>query len=227
MSEPRPLPDALLERYVAGDLAGESLAKVERAIAESPTERARVEELRADSAAFLVRHPPGPLAAKLEKPKRAWMLWLPLAAAAAALLIFFVRPAVEPESSVKGSIVLTVFRQRGDAPVEQLENGATVRPGDHVRFSITTPADGFVAVISRDGAGKVSTYHPFGSPQAAPHKAKEPLLPSAIALDDVRGKERIWAIFSEKPFDLAPLLQQLERGDPLQGVTATFDWTKP
>ena len=226
MSEPRPLPDALLERYLAGDLTGESLAKVERAIADSPSERARVEELRADSAAFLIRHPPGPLAAKLEKPKRSWLLWLPLAAAAAALLIFFVRPAVEPESSVKGSVVLTVFRQRGDAPAEQLENGATVRPGDHVRFSITAPADGFVAVISRDGAGKVSTYHPFGSPQAAPHKAKEPLLQSAIALDDVRGKERVWAVFSEKPFELAPLLQQLERGEEPKGLTAVFDWVK-
>lgn len=226
MSEPRPLPDALLERYLAGDLTGESLAKVERAIAESPSERARVEELRADSAAFLIRHPPGPLAAKLEKPKRRWMLWVPLATAAAALLIFFVRPPVEPERSVKGSVVLTVFRQRGDAPVEQLENGATVRPGDHVRFSITAPADGFVAVISRDGAGKVSTYHPFGSAQAAPHKAKEPLLQSAIALDDVRGKERVWAVFSEKPFELAPLLQQIERGEEPQGLTAVFDWVK-
>lgn len=226
MSEPRPLPDALLERYVAGDLTGESLAKVERAIAESPKERARVEELRADSAAFLIRHPPGPLAAKLEKPKRRWLLWLPLAAAAAALLVFFVRPPVEPESSVKGSVVLTVFRQRGDDPVERLENGATVRPGDHVRFSITAPTDGFVAVISRDGAGKVSTYHPFGSQQAAPHKAKEPLLQSAIALDDVRGRERVWAVFSEKPFEIAPLVQQIERGEEPKGLTAVFDWVK-
>ncbi|MBM4777721.1 MAG: DUF4384 domain-containing protein [Archangiaceae bacterium] len=226
MSEPRPLPDALLERYVAGDLTGESLAKVERAIAESAKERARVEELRADSAAFLIRHPPGPLAAKLEKPKRRWLLWLPLAAAAAAMLVFFIQPPVEPEHSVKGSVVLTVFRQRGDDPVERLENGATVRPGDHVRFSITAPADGFVAVISRDGAGKVSTYHPFGSQQAAPYKAKEPLLQSAIALDDVRGKERVWAVFSEKPFELAPLLRQIERGEEPQGLTAVFDWVK-
>lgn len=230
MSEPRPIPDALLERYVAGALTGDALARVERAVAESPSERARVDALRADSAAFLISHPPGPLASRLEQPKRRWMFWLPLAAVAtAALGVFVLRDAPEDESTVKGSIVFSAFRQRENAAAEELTSGAVVKPGDRIRFSVRTPTDGFVAVLSRDGAGHASVYYPFSASQAAPHGTKDTLLPGAIMLDEVLGAERVWALFSAGAFELGPLLQQLERGQKPSGtgLSAAFvEWKK-
>jgi hypothetical protein len=230
MSQPRPIPDALLEKYVAGALTGDALARVERAVAESPSEKARVDALRADSAAFLISHPPGPLASRLEQPKRRWRFWLPLAAVAtAALAVFVVREAPEDESTVKGTLVFSAFRQRENAAAEELVSGAIVKPGDRIRFSVRTPADGFVAVLSRDGAGHASVYSPFSAPQAAPHSAKDTLLPGAVMLDEAPGTERVWALFSPRAFELGPLLQQLERGEKpsAPGLSAAFvEWKK-
>lgn len=231
MSEPRPIPEALLERYAAGDLTGEALARVEQAIAANPAERARLDELRADSAAFLVKHPPGPVAARLEKPTRPrWMWWVPLVAAAAGALVFFFAPPMEePDSSVKGAVTVSAFRQRADGTVETLVSGQVVHPGDAVRFQITAPAPGFVAVLSRDGARKASAYHPFGGDKAEAWEPKAPLLKSAIALDEVKGRERVWAIYGAQPFELGPLLKQVEAGQEPGGpglLSASLEWVK-
>lgn len=230
MSEPRPIPEALLEKYVAGALTGDALARVERAVAESSSERARVDALRADSAAFLISHPPGPLASRLEQPKRRWLFWLPLVAVAtAALGVFIFREPPEDDATVKGSLVFSAFRQRENAAAEELASGAIVKPRDRIRFSVRTPADGFVAVLSRDGAGHASVYYPFSASQAAPHGAQDTLLPDAIMLDGVLGTERVWALFSARPFELGPLLQQLERGEKpaAPGLSSAYvEWTK-
>ncbi|MDX2015892.1 MAG: hypothetical protein SFW67_37205 [Myxococcaceae bacterium] len=216
MSAPRrPPPDALLERYLANDLSPEARATIDAALAESPEVRARLEALRADSAAFLIKHPPGPLAARLAPPRRRWLLWLPvaLASAAAALVVVLLQPA-EDESTTKGSITVMAFRQTADGGVQPLPAGARVRAGDKVRFRVTAP-DGYVAVLSRDGAGTVSTYFPYGGATAAAFDSKQPLLPVAIALDAVEGRELVWAVHGPTAFSLAPLVKQLEAGkDP-------------
>ncbi len=230
MSQPRPIPDALLEKYVAGALTGDALARVERAVAESPSEKARVDALRADSAAFLISHPPGPLSSRLEHPKRRWRFWLPLAAVATvALGVFVLREPPEDDSTVKGSLVFSAFRQRENAAAEALASGAIVKPGDRIRFSVRAPTDGFVAVLSRDGAGHASVYYPFSASQAAPHGPKDPLLPGAIMLDEALGTERLWALFSARAFELGPLLQQLEHGEKPSGPglsVASVEWKK-
>lgn len=231
MSDQRPIPDALLERYAAGDLSGETLARVERALAESPAEKARLDALRADSAAFLIQQPPGPVVAKLEKPTRPrWMFWVPLVAAAAGLLVFVAAPPLdEPDSSVKGSVTLAAFRQRADGSVETLTNGQVVHAGDAIRFQVTAPGPGFVAVLSRDGARKASTYHPFEGVKAAAYDPKQPLLGGAIALDEVKGRETVWAVFGPQPFELGPLVKQVDEGREPSGPglsVSTLEWVK-
>ncbi|REG14218.1 regulatory LuxR family protein [Archangium gephyra] len=54
---PRRVPDPLLECYLAGSLDAEAQAEVEVLLAESAVDQARLEELRAESAVFLVQHP--------------------------------------------------------------------------------------------------------------------------------------------------------------------------
>jgi anti-sigma factor RsiW len=62
---PLHLPDALLEHYLAGALDESAREQVEARLQQSAAARSRLEELRADSAAFLSRNPPGPLVARL------------------------------------------------------------------------------------------------------------------------------------------------------------------
>ncbi len=231
MSEPRPIPEALLERYLAGDLQGEALTKVERALADSPSERARLEALRADSAAFLIKHPPGPIAAKLEGSKTSWRRWfMPIFAAVAALFlvtVFF--PRADDEVTVKGAIALSAFRQGADGAVHELQPGEVVRPGDRLRFSVKASEDGFLAVLSRDGAGHPSVYFPFGGATAAPHRAAQPLLAEAVQLDAVLGPERVWAIFGKTSFELEPLVVQVKAGEAPHGkglLITSMDWVK-
>ena len=231
MSDQRPIPDALLERHAAGDLTGEALERVERALATSPAEKARLEALRADSAAFLIQQPPGPVAARLEKPRRpSWMFWVPLVAVAAGVLVFVAAPPVaEPDSSVKGAVSLSAFRQRADGTVETLTTGQIVHPGDAIRFQVTAPGPGFLAVLSRDGARKSTTYHPFNGVKAAPFDPKQPLLEGAIALDEVKGRETVWAVFGPQAFELAPLVKQLGEGREPSGPGLTIsalEWVK-
>jgi RNA polymerase sigma-70 factor len=65
-AEARRILDSLLECYLVGALDAEARAEVEAALAESEVDRARFEELRAESEAFLIQHPPGPLVERFE-----------------------------------------------------------------------------------------------------------------------------------------------------------------
>ncbi len=57
MTAPRKLKDAPLERYLADALPARARARMEALLAASAKDRQRLEELRADSAAFLSKHP--------------------------------------------------------------------------------------------------------------------------------------------------------------------------
>jgi hypothetical protein len=219
----------MLERYLANDLSPDARAAIDAALTESPELRARLEALRADSAAFFVRYPPGPVAARLEPARRRWLVWLPVAlASAAAAVVVVLRPPPEDEATTKGSVALAAFRQTADGGAEPLPPGARVRPGDRVRFQVTAP-DGFVAILSRDGAGAVSIYFPFGAATAGAFDARQPLLPVAIALDEVEGRELVWAVHGASAFPLAPLLKQLEAGKEPSGAglsVTVLGWEK-
>jgi hypothetical protein len=233
MTAPRPIPDALLERYLADDLPPALKRTIEHALETSAALRARLEALRADNQAFFVTHPVGPLAARLETPRRSWLAaWAPAFAATAAVVvaaIVYVRRESEGDYSAKGNLALTVHR-RTAAGSEVLAPGAAVHAGDTVRFELRAPAAGFVAVLSADAAGKVSVYHPTGGTSAAPYRPQEPLLPTAIALDATLGPETVYAVYANQPFELRPLINQLEAGAPLRSggglEVETVTWVK-
>jgi hypothetical protein len=215
----RRIKDALLERYLAGALPAEARAQLEAVLAESEADRARLKELEADSAAFLVKHPPGPLVAKYEASRRRGWRWpalvLPLVAALAAVFLLMLRPPgpIDDPYTPKGNIVLGVYSESG-----LVEPGAEVAPGTRIRFSVKAGRAGYVAVLGRDAAGAISVYHPYDGKEAAPYDPKAPVLPDAIELDDVKGEERVYALFSEKPFALDWAVEALRAGKPLKEV---------
>lgn len=216
----RPIPQALLERYAAGDLPPEQQQHIAQQLAASADEQRRLDELRADSAAFLVKHPPGPLAAALSPARRPrWLTALApaLAVAAVAVLAVVYRGTTinEPDIGVKGAVSLTVWRQTPSGEPERLSPGAPLKAGDQLRFEVRAPRDGWVAVLSRDGAGAINTYYPPQGEIAARYLAAEPVLPGAIGLDDTTGTETLWVLFSERPFTLNEPLRTLRAGGML------------
>lgn len=66
-AEARHIPDALLERYLTDSLDAAERARLEATLADSRQDQARLAELRADSEAFLLRHPPDSLVARFRE----------------------------------------------------------------------------------------------------------------------------------------------------------------
>lgn len=62
----RRIPEPLLECYLVGSLDAEARAEVEAVLARSEADQTRLAELRAESEAFLVQHPPEPLIERFE-----------------------------------------------------------------------------------------------------------------------------------------------------------------
>jgi anti-sigma factor RsiW len=71
----RRIPDVLLERYLADSLNAAERIRLEASLADSLQDRARLEELRTDSRAFLIQHPPAPLVARFQEEQRQGRWW--------------------------------------------------------------------------------------------------------------------------------------------------------
>jgi len=185
--------DLQLERSLAGELALDGA---------TPADTARLDELRAENAAFLAqvdvdlevrriqqRRPPA---------KAAWWRWLfagggLLAAAAAIMLV--VRPKSEDDLQIKGDGITFLIH----TPSRTLASGDAVTAGEKIRFEIGAPK-GFVAVYGVDGSGATTVYYPYGASAAAAYDPTTRVLPGAIALDATPGAEHFFAVYSTEPF---------------------------
>jgi hypothetical protein len=247
----RRIPDVLLERHLLSLLKGEALERVEQGLAESEADRARLEELRAESSAFLVSHPLGPLDADLEKRletrrRRRWWwgaaLVTPALVGLGVLVFVLVRPerpppqqevvrperppsqqeVVRPERppsqeqwAAKGNtVLLRVYRQQA-AGAERLDASSLVVPGDQLWFAVGADEPGYLAVLGRDGAGRVSVYYPQAGRTAVASSADFTPLP-AFELGDIAGRVDIDVLFFTSPFELEPALRALEAGKPVK-----------
>jgi hypothetical protein len=231
----RTFTDVELERLLANDLPAARAAELESKA--TAADRARLEELRAEHAAFLgtvdvdaeVRAI-GKRMAKLEpaprRPwgRRAWWRWWAagsaLVAAAAAVLLVIRRGGeeVDPEFQTKGDSVSLVVH----TPTRRLANGDNVVSGERLRFELVATKRGYVAIIGVDGTGKPSIYVPFGGDAAiAFDPAASSLLPGAIQLDNTPGDETYFAFFSERPFAIDSVLPAVKGGKPPEGITSS------
>jgi hypothetical protein len=147
------------------------------------------------------------------RPRRAsWRL--PAAAAAAGLaaaasVLLLLRPA---ERTKGPGFALGMYVQHG-SEVRRAGPGEVVAPGDAVRFAVTTPAGGYVAVLSLDPKGRGSVYYPLGARAAPVAAGAEVLLPLGMRLDGTLGEERIMALFCTSAVELEPVRAALEGGN--------------
>ena len=120
-----------------------------------------------------------------------------------------------PEFTVKGSVVLGLYRKEGNSGV-LVTSGSKLSPRDVLRFEVKAAASGFAAVLSRDGLGTASVYHPFEGKEAAAYDATQTVLPDAIELDDTLGHEDVYALYSSQPFELRWAVEALRQGRLLE-----------
>ncbi len=79
-----------------------------------------------------------------------------------------------------------------------------------MRFAYEAPEPGHLLILELDGRGVASVFHPFDGSASAPLPARQgELLPGSVVLDDAPGPEYLFAIFSPRPLEAAPLLAQL------------------
>ena len=147
--------------------------------------------------------------------RRGWAIASGLAGlAAAALALLLLRP-VEPVADaelgtrIKGSSRLGFFVKRGD---QVLPGGdeEVVYPRDLLRFTLTTVKTSHTAILSLDGAGVASVYHPAAPQSQRFGVVRDEALDQSIELDATLGRERIWAVFCDAPFEVEPLRARLE-----------------
>ena len=144
------------------------------------------------------------------RPARRWA-WATAAGglAAAASLLLVARPT---ERTKGAPFSLGMYVQHG-ADVRRAAPGEAVAPGDALRFAVTAPQGGFLAVLSLDAGGAASVYFPQG-PRAAriDPGAAELALPLSTRLDATLGDERILGLLCDAPVELEPLRVLLQRG---------------
>ena len=144
------------------------------------------------------------------------VVWLVPALAAAAMALLVLRPRgpsgeeLAGDLRVKGGVTLQAFARR-ESSVFEVHEGQKLRPGDALRFVVWPGEHSHLAIASMDGRGQVSVYFPQqgGESQAIPPGQRFEL-PLAIELDQALGKERVFALLSDAPLELAQVTSQLE-----------------
>ncbi|MBL9039319.1 MAG: hypothetical protein JNG84_12445 [Archangium sp.] len=215
----RQLKDVTLEAYLANALAPDVRAQVEQTVASSPEDAARVEALRAETQAFLFKHPPAAFAARLQAKqgvpwfRRLWLIVPALAASAAAFLVLFASPPPAPEVITKGAVAVTVHRQTAKGS-EVLEASAIVHAGDALRFAVTTPSAGYVWVLLRAGPKDLPLL-PENATSPVQVEGGQTLLDGAVTLDGESTFEIFVVAWSPTPFTLddvaSPRVTRVER----------------
>lgn len=231
------LPDWLVERAALEEVPAAARARLAQADASELS--ARIERLRAEDAAELRSHPPGPAVAEILQTlgrarAAAQRRSRPaLVAAAAALVVGVVVLGVvsgrlgrqnptglEPGAApAGGDPVVETTRVKGGPRltafrkqgdrVERLAPGAAVRAGDLLQLRYSGAGRRHGVIASIDGAGVVTLHFPDAETAATDLPAATSDLPHAYALDDAPRFERFFFLTADQPIDVAGVLAEL------------------
>ncbi len=229
-------PDWLLERIALGELPPQTLEAARERLEREPGGVARLARLDADSRQTLERYPPAGVAAEVARRERVararaelsqqgepqgWHgLSLSLPVAASLALLFMSAPRELPEPSrmtrplveldtvrIKGSPRLRVHRQ-GTGEPELLPDHAQARQGDVLQLSYVAAGRRHGVVVSVDGRGAVTLHHPMTSAGSTELGTGEAVaLAHAYELDDAPGFERFLFVTSDRPLEVAAVVE--------------------
>lgn len=210
------LSDFTLDQTVTSELDRAAVAHVRDHTAGCTACAARLAALEAVHAealpalAFPAAAPPRRVPAQASWWRRLAMPSMGLAVAVAALLVVVRREPAPDGTRLKGNVEIQLFVSHAGR-VRPVGTGEAVSPGDSLQVIYTSATPIFLAVLSRDGAGTVSSYFPEEGREAWRGNAGGDVpLPASTMLDEVLGREVIHVVSCPHSFALPPLLQQLE-----------------
>lgn len=220
----RCLSDLALDRLLAGESGAEARAQAGAHLAECAACEARHATLLADRERFdaevfvaglsaraardaKIASAPRPIAPRRARLRSALSA---MSAAAAVVLVAIAMPRPSGDDvRTKGGESLELFVRHADGRVDRVAPGETLRPGDAIRFSLSTPRGGYVAIAGMDSRPSVSAYAPVSSDTAIPMGAvRGHVLDGSIVLDDATGPERIVAFLCREPVPVSTLLAE-------------------
>jgi len=218
-------PDWMIERLALGELDAETAAAVRKRLADegrSPDEL--LAAVGTSNREILTAHPAPAVAAEVRRRAQgnarwAWLVGTPVAIAGLAAVVLTVvfpgplpTPVVDSQlesTTIKGdeSVGPRLIVYRHDAGgARKLADGAQAARGDLLQLAFAGRPGGYFALLSLDGAGKVTVHWPEGGGRApAVRDAGEIRLPSAYELDDAPAFERFFLVRSDAPFDVGPI----------------------
>ncbi|NOU32882.1 MAG: DUF4384 domain-containing protein [Polyangiaceae bacterium] len=222
--------DTHLSAFVVDALVSGALTSVEREAAERHLEgctrcsddvaavRALHEKFTAD---VLPRTLPNVRARVASSRRPAMVRWIGVgvaglaAAAAIALVLHFKAPPAKPDVpeepylAIKGSAGMKIVAQHAGTQLEVVD-GVKLAKGDAIRFVVDPNGLPYLLVASVDGDGQVTVYFPAGGKESGRvEDGRKVELPGSIVLDDARGPERVFALFSKEPLAAGPVTTAL------------------
>jgi hypothetical protein len=151
---------------------------------------------------------------------RRWPIGLAAVAAAFGVWLFASRdPHEGAQTRDKGKPALAFYVKHGDV-VRAGAPGEVVYPNDAINFTVSTNQPAFVAIISVDGAGKLSAYYPDGPAATAIPGGRDQVLPRSVLLDDTLGLERVVGVFCDRSIAVAELAAAVARDAIPRGCVA-------
>jgi len=124
----------------------------------------------------------------------------------------------------KGDAVTLSIHRQGEGKAERLVSGDTVHPHDLLQISLEAQQRVYACIVSLDATGSLTAHFPESVGSAiALEPGKHVLLPHAYELDESRGFERFWLVWSDKPFETAQLSARLRALPPARRATAILE----
>lgn len=124
----------------------------------------------------------------------------------------------------KGDAVTLSIHRQGEGKAERLVSGDTVRPHDLLQISLEARQRVYACIVSLDATGSLTAHFPESVGSALVlEPGKHILLPHAYELDESRGFERFWLVWSDKPFETAQLSARLRALPPARRATAALE----
>ena len=228
MTEPKKIPDWLVERFAQG----------ERQDLQAPSEA--LLSLQSSNAEILARYPAPQMAreiqrrASLHSTKQKSPSWAPAlvpAFAALALAVWVGRGYLSPEAPTIGGALPTIedtlpkglspklqlYRKNGEI-AERLAPNSKARARDLLQISYNAAGRPSGVVISIDGSGVVTRHLPEEGAIASKLSVGEVALPSAYELDDAPRFECFYFITGEAPFAVDAVI------NAAKAISQTKDW---
>jgi hypothetical protein len=119
----------------------------------------------------------------------------------AALFALYARilPPKEGER-VKGGTALELIVRHASGATEVAYSGLAIHPQEAIRFKLSHPTAGYVAIVGIDSAGRVTPYFPETEHAAPIGAGTGQLLDGSVILDETLGPERLVAVDCRDPF---------------------------